>query len=210
MPRIALTKGRLLDAALDWLASCGFDRVAPDGRSLRLALGRGWEAVLLKGADVPTFVRNGAADVGIVGSDILDEEHPDVYELCAPGFGRCRLSLAAPPGRLETGSRPLRIATKYPRTAERLLKSSDRVLQVIKVSSSAELAPALGLSDAIVDLVDSGRTLVENGLREERVLASVEARLIANRRSYRFLEERWWERPEAPTKPAPAPDLPPA
>jgi ATP phosphoribosyltransferase len=193
MPRIALTKGRLLEPALKWLARCGFDRPDSETRTLRLPLGRGWEAVLLKGPDVPTFVRNGAAEVGIVGSDMLDEEQPDVYDLCAPGFGRCRLSLAAPPGLVPARARPLRVATKYPRTTERLLKSPDLPLRVIRVSSSAELAPVLGLSDAIVDLVDTGRTLVENGLRESRVLAAVEARLIANRRSYRFLTDWWWK-----------------
>jgi ATP phosphoribosyltransferase len=204
MPRIALTKGRLLEPALEWLARCGFERPDIESRALRLPLGRGWEAVLLKGPDVPTFVRNGAADAGIVGSDILEEDPSDVYELCAPGFGRCRLSLAAPPGRELGGARPLRVATKYPRTAQRLLSTPDRPVSVIRVNSSAELAPALGLSDAIVDLVDTGRTLGENGLREERVLAAVEARLIANRRSYRFLTDRWWERMAAEVEETPA------
>ena len=167
MPRIALTKDRLLAPALGWLEKCGFDRTAVEGRSLRLSLGRGWEAVLLKGADVPTFVSNGAADVGIVGSDILDEVHSDVFELCAPGFGRCRLSLAAPLGWIQSDARPLRVATKYPRTAARLLQSPDLPLQVIKVSSSAELAPGLAQRR---DRGSRGnrKTLEENGLLEMR------------------------------------------
>lgn len=197
MFRLALTKGRLLEPSLEWLARRGFEPPESDSRALRLPLGRGWEAVLLKGPDVATFVANGAADVGVAGSDLLDEDSPDVYELCAPGFGRCRMSLASPPGRDLWSAATLRIATKYPRTAGRLLSSPARRLKIIRVSSSAELAPALGLSDGIVDLVDSGRTLETNGLREERVLAAVGARLIANRRSYRFLDDRWWEQAAA-------------
>lgn len=203
MPRIALTKGRILEPAIDWLVSCGFERPRLDDRALSVPLGREWEAILLKGPDVPVFVQNGAADLGIVGSDILEEEAYDVYDLRALGFGKCRLSLAAPAGREIRGLTPLRLATKYPRLAERYLTAQGVFLRLIRVTSSAEIAPALGLSDAIVDLVDSGRTLAANGLREERVLANIEAHLIMNRRSYRFLSDRWWERDTAPRAPVP-------
>jgi ATP phosphoribosyltransferase len=196
MPRIALTKGRLLDESIDWLVANGFDRPAANGRALSVPIGREWEAVLLKGDDVPVFVQNGAADLGVVGSDILDEQEPDVYDLRALGFGACRLSLAAPFDRKpDSHASPFRVATKYPRLAERHLAPFGFFLRIIRVSSSVELAPALGLSDAIVDLVDTGRTLTENGLREDRVLAQIQAHLIANRRSYRFLDPRWWESP---------------
>ncbi len=193
MPRIALTKGRLLEPALDWLASKGFERPDLESRALSLPIGRGWEAVLLKGADVPVFVQNGAADLGVVGGDILEEDAPDVYDLRALGFGACRLSLAAPEGWEPAPGAPLRVATKYPHLSERHLGALGHMVRAIRVSSSAELAPQLGLSEVIVDIVDSGRTLRENGLREVRVLCGVEAHLIAGRRSYRFLQERWWD-----------------
>jgi ATP phosphoribosyltransferase len=193
LPRIALTKGRLLEPALAWLVSKGFGRPDLESRALSLPIGRGWEAVLLKGPDVPVFVQNGAADLGIVGGDILEEDAPDVYDLEALGFGRCRLSLAAPEGWEPAAGAPIRVATKYPHLSERYLGALGHLVRAIRVSSSAELAPQLGLSEVIVDIVDSGRTLRENGLREVRVLCDVEAHLIAGRRSYRFLEERWWE-----------------
>ena len=193
MPRIALTKGRLLRPTLDWLSALGFRRPDLESRALSLPLGKGWEAVLLKGPDVPVFVQNGAADLGVVGSDVLEEDSPDVYDLKALGFGGCRLSLAAPAGWSPTPCAQLRVATKYPNLAERHLSALGYMVRAIRVSSSAELAPVLGLSEVIVDIVDSGRTLRENGLDEVRVLCNVEAHLIASRRSYRFLAERWWE-----------------
>lgn len=202
MPRIALSKGRLLEPSLEWLSGLGFSRPSLEGRGLALPLGEGWEAVLLKGHDVPVFVQNGAADLGVVGSDILEEEQPDVYDLRALGFGRCRLSLAAPRP-LDGLPGPLRIATKYPRTAGRLLEGRGLWGRFIRLSSSVELAPVLGLSDAIVDLVDTGRTLRENGLLELEVLQRVEAHLVANRRSYRFLEDRWREEPSPPPSTGP-------
>ena len=193
MPRIALPKGRLLESSIEWLAARGFARPDTAGRALTLTIGRGWEAVLLKGSDVAVFVENGAADLGIVGSDVLAEDQPDIYDIAALPFGICRLSLAVPEGwNARAADGPLRVATKFPRQAERLLMSVGLWIHVIHVSSSAELAPALGLADVIVDIVDSGRTLRANGLREERQLAGVAAHLIANRRSYRFLEDRWW------------------
>lgn len=194
MPRIALTKGRLMEPTLAWLSALGFSRPDTGSRALSLPIGRDWEAVLLKGPDVPVFVQNGAADLGVVGSDVLEEDRPDVYDLMALGFGACRLSLAAPRG--WDGARstsPVRVATKFPHLAEKHLADLGIWGRVIRISSSAELAPMLGLSDVIVDLVDSGRTLEQNGLEEVKVLGRVEAHLIANRRSYRFLEPRWWE-----------------
>jgi ATP phosphoribosyltransferase len=195
MPRIALTKGRILEPALEWLENLGFRRPDLGGRVLCLPIGKGWEAILLKGADVPVFVQNGAADLGIVGSDVLEEHGPDVYDLKALGFGACRLSLAAPAGWSPASSAlgALRAATKYPKLCQRYLTRLGYLVKTIPISSSAELAPILGLSEVIVDIVDSGRTLKENGLEEVRVLCGIEAHLIASRRSYRFLQHRWWE-----------------
>lgn len=194
MPRIALTKGRLLEPALEWLCGLGFERPDLNSRALCLPIGKNWEAVFLKGPDVPVFVLNGAADLGIVGSDVLEEDGPDVYDLKALGFGACRLSLAAPAGWSPvSGDGTLRAATKYPALCRRYLNKEGYLVQTIKISSSAELAPLLGLSDVIVDIVDSGRTLKENGLEEVRALCGIEAHLIASRSSYRFLQHRWWE-----------------
>lgn len=192
MRRIALTKGRLLGPSLEWLATRGFLPQGAPGRALSMPLGDGWEAVLLKGPDVRVFVQEGAADLGIVGLDLLEEEAPDIYDLCALGFGRCRLSVAAPPGWSPDPDRPVRVATKYPRMATKGLAEMGLWCRVVPVSSSVELAPQLGLSDIIVDLVESGRTLAENGLQEVRVLREVEAHLVANRRAYRYIDP-WWE-----------------
>lgn len=195
MPRIALTKGRLLEPTLAWLEGLGFSRPDTGSRALSLPIGLGWEAIFLKGADVPVFVQNGAADLGVVGADILEEDRPDVYDLMALGFGRCRLSLAAQAGwETRPGDGQLRVATKYPRLAERFLSAQGFLVRVIRVSSSVELAPLLGLSDVIVDIVDSGQTLRENGLREVQVLEPIQAHLVANRGAYRFLAHRWWEK----------------
>lgn len=194
MPRIALTKGRLLEPALRWLDSRGFSAFAPARRRLCLDLGRGWEALMLKGPDVAAFVQNGAADLGVLGSDVIEETRPDLYDLRALGFGRCRLSLAVPEEwKGPRGAGPISVATKYPRMAHRHLSELDIWARLIPLSSSVELAPQLGLSEAVVDLVDTGSTLEANGLREERVLAPVQAHLVANRGAYRFLQERWWE-----------------
>ncbi len=194
MPRIALTKGRLLEPALGWLEGLGFVRPDLESRALSLPIGRGWEAVLLKGSDVPVFVQNGAADLGVVGSDVLEEDGPDVYDLRPLGFGACRLSLAAPlTWEAKPGAAALRVATKFPRLAEEHLRGLGFMIRIIRLSSSAELAPQLGLSDVIVDIVDSGRTLHENGLREVQVLRPIQAHLVANRGAYRFLKDRWWE-----------------
>ncbi len=192
MPRIALTKGRLLEPSMTWLEEKGFRRPDLQSRALCLPLSRGWEAVLLKGPDVAVFVQNGGADLGILGSDILEEYRPDVYDLRELPFGHCRMSLARPEPAPGARSFPMRVATKYPRTAERLLCAKGHSVRLIHLSSSVELAPVMGLSDAILDLVDTGRTLRENGLRELEVLQNVQSHLIANRSAYRFLDDGWW------------------
>jgi ATP phosphoribosyltransferase len=141
---------------------------------------------------VPTYVEAGAADVGITGKDVLLEQADRVfYELSDLGYGGCRMVLAGPAGddRLSAQARrlgALRIATKYPRIAERYFEDTGRAAEVIEVKGSVELAPVSGLADAIVDLVDTGRTLADNGLVVREVIAPSTARLIANRVAHKL------------------------
>jgi ATP phosphoribosyltransferase len=148
--------------------------------------------ITMRPSDVPTYVEAGAADLGVVGKDVLTEQSDRVvYELLDLGFGRCRMVLAGRAGdqRLGESERRLgamRIATKYPRTAERYFEDTGRQAEVIEVKGSVELAPLAGLADGIVDLVDTGRTLAENNLEEREQIAESSARLIANRISHKL------------------------
>jgi ATP phosphoribosyltransferase len=185
---IALPKGRLLDAALDLLRELGVDGV--DAESRRLIFDdarRGLRLLFLKPADVPSYVAYGAAQIGIVGKDILMEQEPDVYEPLDLGFGVCRLVVAEPRELWEHDDPArwswVRVATKYPRLAEQYF--SDRGIQVelVRLDGSIELAPLVGLADRIVDLVQSGETLRANGLVEVAEILRSTARLIVNRAS---------------------------
>lgn len=187
---IALPKGRIGDALLPKLAdtSLALDARAVKGRALRIPTATpGVEAILLKGADIPRYVADGVALLGIVGSDTLDEQDLDVLELADLGFGGCRLSLCGPEGlTLEAlRARPhLRLATKFARRTEAWLDREGLTAELVPLESSVELAPVLGLSDAIVDLVQTGGTLRAHGLREIEVLGTTSARLIASRGGY--------------------------
>jgi ATP phosphoribosyltransferase len=190
--RIALAKGRLLNEAVVRLARVG---IVPseDLKSTRLLVvpaSAGAELLLLKDPDVPVYVERGAADVGIVGIDHIRESGCDVLEPLELDFGRCRLSLCAPgPAHRELAAQPgraLRIATKYPHLATLLLGQKGLGIEILKLSGSVELAPVVGLSDAIVDLVETGRTLERNGLSEREVLLQVSGRLIVNRAAWRL------------------------
>jgi len=148
------------------------------------------EYILARPSDVPTYVAHGAADLGIVGRDVLMESDEDVIELVDLGFGVCRFVVAAPAGSLDRsldeyrhlGS--LEVATKYPRVSQRHFDARGIQVEIIKLSGAVELAPQVGLSDWIVDLVSTGRTLKENGLAVVEEIATCSARLIANRASY--------------------------
>jgi ATP phosphoribosyltransferase len=185
---LALPKGRLLDGALALLRELGVECVEPESRRLifvdpvqRLQL------LLLKPADVPAYVTHGAADLGIVGQDILLEQEPDVYEPLDLGFGFCRLVVAA---RRELFERDdparwswVRVATKYPRLTEQYFSGRGIQVEIVRLDGSVELAPLVGLADRIVDLVQSGETLRANGLVEVAEITRSTARLIANRAS---------------------------
>jgi len=140
--------------------------------------------IVAKPADVPTYVEYGAADLGIVGKDVLMEEERDVYELLDLGIGRCRLSVIALPGWKPT-VHP-RVASKFPNVASRYFRERGQQVEVIRLHGNTELAPLIGLADRIVDLVETGATIRQNGLVEIEKIADITSRLIANRASYRL------------------------
>lgn len=187
---IAFPKGRLGDELVPKLAGTplALDAAALKSRVLRIPTATsGVAALLLKGADLPRYVAAGVASLGIVGSDTLDELDMDLLELADLGFGACRLSLCAQEGvTLEAlRAKPhLRLATKFPKATEAWLSREGLTAELVPLSSSAELAPLLGLADAIVDLVQTGSTLRAHGLMETAVLGHSSARLVAARGAY--------------------------
>lgn len=194
----AIPKGRILDEALPLLARVGIEPAADffDKKSRALVFGTNQPHVSLirvRAFDVATFVAHGAAQLGIVGSDVIDEF--DYSELYAPvdlGIGHCRLSLAgpagsSPPGAADFGGAShIRVATKYPATTRRWFEGQGIQAECIKLNGAMEIAPKLGLASHIVDLVSTGRTLVENALAEQTVISEVSARLIVNRAAFKL------------------------
>ncbi len=184
---IAFPKGRLGDELVPRLAGTplALDTAALKSRVLRIPTATpGVSVLLLKGSDLPRYVAAGVASLGIVGSDTLDELDMDLLELADLGFGECRLCLCAPAGdSLEDlkARTHLRLATKFPRATEAWLAREGLTAELVPLSSSVELAPLLGLADAIVDLVQTGATLKAHGLVETAVLGRSSARLIAAR-----------------------------
>lgn len=187
---IALPKGRLLSSALDTL-----DRIGLDVREIRAGTrkliiddpARGMRFLLLKPFDVVTFVEYGAADIGIVGQDVLMEQESEVFEPLALPFGFCRIVLATRRERAQTDWRlatSVRIASKYPRVTRKFFVERGWSAEIIPLHGSVEIAPALGLADLLVDIVDTGRTLRENGLIELETLCESQAALIVNRASH--------------------------
>jgi ATP phosphoribosyltransferase len=194
--RLALPRGALFDPTLDLLDRIGVDssELRGDSRSLVFEAG-GLVLVTMRPSDVPTYVEAGAADLGITGKDVLAEQSDRVfYEILDLGYGACRMVVAAPAGD-EQGAEherrlgSIRVATKYPRTAARFFEDTGRSAEVIEVKGSVELAPAAGLADSIVDLVDTGRTLRENGLEIREEISRCTARLIANRVAHKLRAE---------------------
>jgi ATP phosphoribosyltransferase len=193
---IALPKGRLLPHALDVLEAVGFDIHELRGSTRKLIIPdakNNARFLLLKPFDVVTFVEYGASDIGIVGQDVLLENESDVFEPLALPFGHCRVVLAARRERAQTDWRletSLRIASKYPRITRKFFVERGWSAEIIPLHGSIEIAPALGLSDLLVDIVDTGRTLKENGLVELETLLHSQAALIVNRASHalRFQE----------------------
>lgn len=187
--RIALPKGRLGETVLAVFekAGCGCpDMLSPGRRLLFENVQQNIVFYWVKPSDAAVYVERGAADVGVVGSDVLFETKPDVYELTDLRLGICRMAVAAPRGFHLDAGRRLKVASKYPATARSFFEGQGRDIDLIKLNGSVELAPLLGLSDVIVDIVETGRTLKENGLDIVQEIMPVSARLIANRAAYPF------------------------
>ena len=189
MLNIALPKGRLGDQVYKLFSSIGYECAAIYQDNRKLVFENPDNQVrylLVKPSDVAIYVEYGAADVGVVGKDILLESCPDVYELLDLNIGKCRLCVAAPDGSVEDRGRVLRVATKFAHVARDYYAGLGREIELIKLNGSIELAPILGLSDVIVDIVETGTTLKENDLKVLTEFMPISARFIANRASYQF------------------------
>ena len=192
MLNIALPKGRLGDQVYSMLRDAGYDCPAYEDKNRELVLEspeKGVRYLLVKPSDVAIYVEHHAADVGIVGKDILLESGPDVYELLDLNIGKCRMAVAAPKGYVEDPDRTLRIATKYVNIAKKVYSAKNRDIEIIKLNGSIELAPILGLSDVIVDIVETGNTLKANNLEVIEEFKDISARFIANKSSFKFQNE---------------------
>ncbi|NLW10796.1 MAG: ATP phosphoribosyltransferase [Clostridiaceae bacterium] len=189
---IALSKGRLADQAIELLERAGYNCEAAKEKTRKLILEdpqTGMRFIMAKPADVPTYVEYGAADIGVVGKDTLLEEGRQLYEVIDLGFGACRMCVCGPnelKGRLDSIANK-RIGTKYPRIAREYFEIKKREsVEIIKLNGSVELAPLIGLADIIVDIVESGRTLEENGLTVLETIAPISARMVVNRVSMKM------------------------
>ena len=193
---VALPKGKLFGLSAELLKKVGWTAEGLHEKSRKLVITNEAERlkfIITKTADVPTYVEYGAADIGIIGKDVILESGKDVYELLDLGFGKCRLMMAVP----KSKRRPrfedyahTRVATKFPRIAESFFAAQGMQMEYIKLNGSIELAPIIGMSESIVDIVETGTTLRENNLEEIVTIMDATARLIANRVSYKLKFDR--------------------
>ena len=189
MLNIALPKGRLGEKVYDLFEKAGFDCPAIREESRKLVFENTEKQLRffwVKPSDVPIYVERGAADLGVAGKDILTEYEPDVYELLDLGLGRCHMAVAGPKDFFDDGSRTLRVATKFTNIASAYYAGLGRDIDMIKLNGSIEIAPILGLSDVIVDIVETGTTLKENDLEVKTRFLPISARLIANKAAFKF------------------------
>lgn len=193
---IALPKGKLFYLAKDLFAKVGFVADNLEEKSRKLVITNEelkLKFIIAKTADVPTYVEHGAADIGVIGKDVLMEAQKDVYELLDLGFGRCHLMMAVPKDKKRaklTDYTHTRVATKFPNVAKQFFTSKGMQMEYIKMNGSIELGPIVGLSESIVDIVETGTTLCENNLEEIAFIAEASARLIANRASFKLKFDR--------------------
>ncbi|MGH7295626.1 MAG: ATP phosphoribosyltransferase [Polyangiaceae bacterium] len=203
---VALPKGRVLKAVAPLLSRAGVDAgtLLADDRSLvRESAAAGLRFLLLKPDDVPTYVEYGAADLGVCGRDVLLERPSDIYQPLDLGVGRCRMVVAGVVGRPVSAGVP-RVATKYPRCAAEHFARRGVQIDVVYLGGSVELAPLVGLADLIVDLVETGATLAQNGLEEREEVARISSVLVVNRAAYKLRNERVRALIEALRPPPPA------
>lgn len=190
---LAVPKGRVLQQLAPVLERLGVDTrdvLADDRRLVRHDLKTDMRFLLLKPDDVPTYVEYGAADLGVVGRDVLLERDYDLYQPLDLGIGKCRLAVAGIEGQQAPRERHLRIATKFPRVAERYFAQRGIPVEIIFVQGSVEIAPLVGLADQIVDIVESGETLRQNGLAVFETIAEVSSVIVVNRLAYKLLDAR--------------------
>ena len=193
MLNVALPKGRLGEKAYAMFEKAGFECPSIKENNRKLIFENeesGVRYFWVKPSDVAIYVERGAADVGIVGKDILLEYEPDVYELLDLNMGKCRMAVAAMEGFRDDTRRTLRVATKFANIAGQFYRSRGRDIDIIHLNGSIEIAPILDLSDVIVDIVETGTTLRENNLSVIETIVPISARLISNTASYRFKNEQ--------------------
>lgn len=189
MMKVALPKGRLGEKVYALFEAAGYECPSIRENNRKLIFENPEKQVCyfwVKPSDVPIYVERGAADIGVAGKDILLEHACEVYELLDLALGKCRMAVAAPKGFRDTGERTLKVATKFSDIARRYYAERGRDIDIIPLNGSIELAPILGLSDVIVDIVETGTTLKENDLEVVETILPISARLIANQASYRF------------------------
>ena len=189
----ALPKGRLGEKVYARFKAAGYPCPAIEEENRKLIFENpeaGVRYFWVKPSDVAIYVERGAADLGVAGKDILLEYAPDVYELADLGLGKCRMCVAGKKDFRDRTDRVLRVATKFPRIAGRYYASMSRDIDIIHLNGSIEIAPILGLSDVIVDIVETGKTLLENDLEPKATIVPISARLIANKVGYKFRHEQ--------------------
>jgi ATP phosphoribosyltransferase len=189
---VALPKGRLGEKVYDMFEKSGFSCPSIKENTRKLIFENeetGVRFFWVKPSDVAIYVERGAADIGIAGKDILLEYEPDVYEMLDLDLGKCRMAVAAKRDFFDDRRRTLRVATKFVEIAKKYYASKSREIDIIKLNGSIEIAPILGLSDVIVDIVETGTTLKENDLEVKETIVPISARLIANKASYKFKTE---------------------
>ena len=189
MINVALPKGRLGEKVYAMFEAAGYECPSIKENSRKLIFENSEKQVRyfwVKPSDVSIYVERGAADIGVAGKDILLEYEPNVYELLDLDMGKCRMAVAAPKSFYDDGMRTLRVATKFTNIAARYYAGIGREIDIIKLNGSIEIAPILGLSDVIVDIVETGTTLKENDLEVKTEILPISARLIANKASFKF------------------------
>lgn len=189
---IALPKGRLGEKVYKLLKDMGYDAPEFEDNTRKLVFEnkeKGVRYFLIKPSDVGVYVERGAADLGIVGKDTLLETEAEVYELCDLELGKCAMCVCSPEGYVEDKTRALVVATKYPTMAKKYFAEQNRDIDIIKLNGSIELAPIVGLSDVIVDIVETGGTLRENKLKVDTRITELSARIIASKSRYQFKRE---------------------